>query len=293
MMSFTLLLGALDSNNLLRLLGRFHPAIVHFPIALLAVAAVFEVWQVVRRKPGLSPATAPCLVLGAVSAIVASALGFLFDDGGGELVELHKWVGIASTAAAFLAAVLVRMAASSPGALMTLRVLLFAGATLVGGTGYLGGELVFGRNHLWKGIFDEPKPAQANIPDLAVASTVPPAGLLVAKAPADPASGNVDFAKDVAPILKEYCVRCHNIDKTKGKLNLQIKTKAFAGGASGVVIEPKAPDKSALYTALISKEDDTHMPPPEEKKQPSMDHIATIRKWIEQGAVWPDGVEVK
>src|SRR6516165_4691247 len=220
MMSFTMLLGALDGNNLLRLLGRFHPAIVHFPIALLAVAAVFEVWQVVRRKPGLSPATAPCLVLGAVSAIVASALGFLFDDGGGELVELHKWVGIASTAAAFLAAVLVRMAASSPGALMTLRVLLFAGATLVGGTGYLGGELVFGRNHLFKGIFDEPKAVEEKMPELAVAGPVPPAGLLAANA----ANDKVDFAKDVVPNLKDYCVRCHGGDKVKGKLNL--KTKA-------------------------------------------------------------------
>ena len=288
-MSFTLLLGALDGNNLLRLLGRFHPAIVHFPIALLAVAAVFEVWQVVRRKPGLSPATAPCLVLGAVSAIVASGLGFLFDDGGGELVELHKWVGIASTAAAFLAAVLVRMAASSPGALATLRVFLFAGATLVGGTGYLGGELVFGRNHLFKGIFDEPKVAQENMPELAVAGAVPPAGLLATNA----ADDKVDFAKDVVPILKEYCVRCHGGDKVKGKLNLKTKAGFLKGGVSGEVVVPGKPDKSLLYTVLIDKDPETHMPPPEEKKQPTKGHIATIYKWIEQGPVWPDGVEVK
>jgi uncharacterized membrane protein len=293
MMSFTILLAALDSSNLLRLLGRFHPAIVHFPIALLAVAAVFEVWQVVRRKPGLSLATAPCLVLGAVSAIIASVLGFLFDDGGGELVELHKWVGIASTAAAFLAAVLVRMAASSPGALATLRVFLFAGATLVGGTGYLGGELVFGRNHLFKGIFDEPKVAQGNVPDLALVSTAPPGELLAVKAPADPASGNVDFAKDVVPILKEYCVRCHGGDKVKGKLNLKTKAGFLKGGVSGEVVVPGKPDKSLLYTVLIDPDPETHMPPPDEKKQPTKAHIATIHKWIEQGPVWPDGVEVK
>ena len=97
--------------HLLRLLGRLHPAIVHFPIALLVVAAALEAWQVLRRKPSLAPATPVCVFLGAMSPALASLFGWFLAEGEDtELLSLHKWVGLATTGLAVVAALLVRKA---------------------------------------------------------------------------------------------------------------------------------------------------------------------------------------
>jgi len=305
MTSVTMLLAAVDGDAVLKLFGRFHPALVHFPIALLAVAAVLESWQIVRRKPGMSPATPACVGLGAISAIAAAAVGWLwwFQEYGGtsseafnfdvqswKTMDLHRWIGTGAAVVAIIGTLFVIKAASSSGALLGLRTFLFTGAALVGGTGYLGGDLVFGSNHLVKGIFDEPKVAKNKLPELAAVGDAPE---LVAKKGGDnPAAGPVDFSKDVLPILSENCIRCHGGEKVKGKLNFKTKAGMMAGGASGKAIEPGTPDKSLLYTTLIDTDPESKMPPPKEK-QLTKEQVATIHKWIKEGATWPDGVEVK
>jgi uncharacterized membrane protein len=277
------------SPVLFRLLGRFHPGIVHFPIALLAVAAALELWQIVRRKPGLASATPVCLLFGAVSAVVASFFGWCldaFDGAGGDLVALHKWVGIASAALGIVAAVLVGKAAASPRALVVLRLAVLTGAGLAGATGYLGGELVFGRNHMFKGIFDENKTEHALASTGGSPAAHPDREQLVIPV------GKVDFTKNVVAILKDNCLRCHGGEKIKGKLNLKTKPGAMKGGQSGGCILPGQPDKSMLYTMLIETDPDMKMPPSKEK-QLVKEQVETIRKWIEQGADWPDGVELQ
>lgn len=277
------ILASEDSSVLIRLLGRFHPAIVHFPIALLTVAAVLESWQLVRRKPGLAAGTPACLLLGSISAVAASVLGFFFDEGGGKLVDLHKWVGIASTVIALLAVSLLLKADVSPKALTGLRGLLFTGAALVGLTGYLGGELVFGENHIFKGLglFGEKKTQVATVDD----SAQPDEKLAAAH-------DKISFAKDIAPILNEYCFECHGGQKTKGKFDLKTKIGAMKGGSSGQCIVPGKADDSLFYTRLVDEDAAVRMPPAK-YKQMSPEQIATLRKWIDQGADWPDEVALK
>jgi mono/diheme cytochrome c family protein/uncharacterized membrane protein len=279
----------------LRLLGRAHPAVVHFPIALLTVAAALETWQIVRRKPGLAPATPLCLILGAISAVAAALFGWFlqeFDGSGGALVTLHKWVGIAATLTALLAAALVLRASASARVRTALRLVLFAGAGLVGGTGYLGGEMVFGDNHLFRGVFEEKQSAAARPPAVAVAALADHAPMLASDERSTLGSGKVNFARDVAVILQENCLRCHGGGKVKGKFNLKTRTGAMKGGQTGKSIVPGQPQQSALYTLLVETDDAARMPPPREK-QLSREQIATIRAWIEQGADWPEGVELR
>ena len=63
------------------------------------------------------------------------------------------------------------------------------------------------------------------------------AGALAGSAPAF-AQDKVDFEKEILPILRESCVRCHGPEKQKAKLRLDTKAEAMKGGKNGAVIIP-------------------------------------------------------
>ena len=83
-----------------RLAGRLHPAVVHFPIALILVAAAAETVSAVRRARRPSTLGLQCLSLGALAAIVAAALGWIGADADppGSTLErtlfIHRWSGV-------------------------------------------------------------------------------------------------------------------------------------------------------------------------------------------------------
>ena len=51
-----------------------------------------------------------------------------------------------------------------------------------------------------------------------------------------PADGKIDFVRDVQPILRASCVECHSAENKKGRLRLDAKRFATAGGQSGEVL---------------------------------------------------------
>jgi mono/diheme cytochrome c family protein len=78
-------------------LGRLHLLLLHFPIALLFVAAAGECWSACRGS-GVSPTMRSCLCLGALSTPPTVLLGWLYSlDGPGAgasgILELHRWLG--------------------------------------------------------------------------------------------------------------------------------------------------------------------------------------------------------
>lgn len=115
------------------------------------------------------------------------------------------------------------------------------------------------------------------------------AALLVTLVPAG--SGNdepdaVDFVRDVRPILQRHCYECHGEVKQKGDLRLDVRSEAFAGGSSfGPSIVPGNPDESPLYQFIASDSADLVMPP--EGEMLAAEEADIVRRWIEQGAVWP------
>ena len=112
------------------------------------------------------------------------------------------------------------------------------------------------------------------------------AGSVAAEAP--------DFAKDIAPILEASCVKCHNSTKAKGKLNIQTKEGALKGGEDGKLFEAGKSADSALIKVLeLPEDDDDAMPPKDKAPRPTKDQIAKLKAWIDAGANWPDGVELK
>ncbi|MDF1840381.1 MAG: PSD1 and planctomycete cytochrome C domain-containing protein [Rubripirellula sp.] len=92
----------------------------------------------------------------------------------------------------------------------------------------------------------------------------------------------VDFARDIRPILSENCSFCHGPDEETREADLRLDT---ATGAANV-IEPNDSEASELYRRLITDDVDELMPPPESNRQLSKREIELIRKWIESGASW-------
>jgi hypothetical protein len=97
---------------------------------------------------------------------------------------------------------------------------------------------------------------------------------------------DVDFERDIAPILEERCWYCHGEDEQESNLRLDLRPRILKGGDSGLsAIVPGKPDKSYLIE-LINHNDDEMRMPPDEDKLPAKE-IALLTNWIKQGAVWP------
>lgn len=100
----------------------------------------------------------------------------------------------------------------------------------------------------------------------------------------------VEFVRDVRPILENHCYECHGPETQKSSLRLDVKAAAFKGGDGyGESIVPGIPEESPLIE-LVSSEDEFERMPPEGPGL-SDEEIRTLRQWVESGAVWPDGVD--
>jgi len=101
----------------------------------------------------------------------------------------------------------------------------------------------------------------------------------------------VDFAHEVVPILRKHCAECHTGDKKKGGLSMNTRASLLEGGENGVVVTAGQAQKSKLLEAIVSADPDVRMPPKGERLSPA--EVATLRAWVEQGAVWTEGFAFK
>jgi formylglycine-generating enzyme required for sulfatase activity len=108
------------------------------------------------------------------------------------------------------------------------------------------------------------------------------------------ATTRISFVKHVQPILEENCLSCHNAEKSKGDWDTSTKEKAFTTGESAPNIVPFDSAKSALFTlTALSKDDDDLMPPVKSGGPLDPSLVAMLKGWIDQGAPWPKGIELK
>ena len=99
----------------------------------------------------------------------------------------------------------------------------------------------------------------------------------------------VDFVRDVRPIFEAHCYDCHSGTKHKSGLRLDIKSEAMKGGDNhGPDIVPGNAKDSPLYHFLITEDEDELMPP---EGRLSDSEIDIIKRWISEGAPWPDGID--
>lgn len=107
------------------------------------------------------------------------------------------------------------------------------------------------------------------------------------------AADEIDFAKQIAPVLAENCLGCHGEERTKGRYRIDTRAAAFKGGSSGdTAIVPGNVDESELIRRITLPHDDDDLMPPEEGPL-SDELIALLKEWVKQGAPWPDGEGVQ
>ena len=133
--------------------GRLHPLLIHFPIALVIAAALAEGAAIVTADEGWRTVAVENVRAGAVFALLATVAGWRLalapEMDVSPLLEWHRWLGTVAAAAALAAALATgsirrRLALGA----LTYRTALFAAGTLVAVTGHLGGLLVWGANFL-------------------------------------------------------------------------------------------------------------------------------------------------
>ena len=107
---------------------------------------------------------------------------------------------------------------------------------------------------------------------------------------ADPQS-LLDFEADVKPILSENCWGCHGEDEQESNLRLDRRSSMLQGGDLGfATIVPGKPRKSYLLDVVKHLEAGMEMPPDSDRLDPKQ--IATLERWVAEGAIWPGQMQV-
>src|SRR5947207_2414919 len=102
------------------------------------------------------------------------------------------------------------------------------------------------------------------------------------------AQKDLDFNRDIRPILSDHCYACHGPDENKRKAGLRLDRpeEALITLKSGNrAIVPGDVEKSTLVQRLTSGDPDEVMPPPKEGKPLSVEQIKLLTRWVKKGAI--------
>ncbi|ADB17401.1 protein of unknown function DUF1549 [Pirellula staleyi DSM 6068] len=120
------------------------------------------------------------------------------------------------------------------------------------------------------------------------------AGTSSAEEPSQSALPKVDYAREIEPLLRRSCYSCHGSEVQESGLRLDDRARAMMGGDLGPVIAAGKSADSRLARVLDGSDDELEQMPPEGKGKPlSAGEVALIRRWIDEGATWPQSDATK
>lgn len=240
-------------------LGRMHPLLLHFPIVILLLAMVMEIF----RFRGSNASTdlyriflSNLLLVGTLLAGVTVVMGlFLAKEDGysGQVLQWHKWSGVGI----FSISALIHWGRNKTwynarfaqtGALTTVILLI--------GAGHYGATLTHGDNFLFEPLSRQTESAPVPLDQALV------------------------FTHVIQPIFEHKCVSCHNPDKLKGELNLTNVQWIQRGGKSGKLFVAGLPDSSLLLQRIHLPLDEKKHMPPSGKSQLTSQEITLLSLWV-------------
>jgi uncharacterized membrane protein len=268
--------GAQETSELLLFLGRFHPVVLHFPIAMLVVLLLAEIITLGSRSRETSVAKWLMLIVASVTAVTAAAFGWFLSWSGGydpDLIFWHRWTGVAVAVLAVVAMFLKTQYARLDTARFRVAywvVLLAAVAVLIPASHY-GASITHGTTYLTKYL---PPELEFLGPILGQAEIKRPV-----------ATGEGYYAAEIQPIFAAKCYECHSAEKQKGDYQLTDPEWMFEGGESGLtaIVPGDALGSNLVNMILLPPEDDDVMPP-SGKTPLEPTEIVSIIQWINRGA---------
>ena len=105
----------------------------------------------------------------------------------------------------------------------------------------------------------------------------------------DPSSKEIEFARDILPILSDRCFQCHGPDakvaeESDLRLDVEQDVKRDRGGYA--VVRSGDLEHSELYQRIVSDDESLLMPPRELDRPLSNQQKDFLKRWIESGAEW-------
>jgi mono/diheme cytochrome c family protein len=116
--------------------------------------------------------------------------------------------------------------------------------------------------------------------DFAGGSTKSLDGNLAQNLVARAAQSRVDFNRDIRPIFRARCASCHGPQKSMAQLRLDNRQLAMKG------VVPGNAKESRLFQRILGEGGEARMPLGAEPL--SAEQIDLIRRWINEGADWPE-----
>ena len=103
-------------------------------------------------------------------------------------------------------------------------------------------------------------------------------------------SQEIDFNRQIRPLLSDNCFKCHGPDEDKRKADLRLDTEEglLAELDDHKLITPGKPGESELYLRLVHEDEDERMPPQKTRLTLSAAEIELVKTWITQGARWQE-----
>ena len=126
-------------------------------------------------------------------------------------------------------------------------------------------------------------------PLLVLCSTTLTPALLAQAARADERAGDIDFNRDIKPILSNVCYKCHGPDPAERKggtdgLRLDTYAGATADLGDRAAIVPGDADKSELVLRISTQDPNELMPPPSSGRKLTPREVRLLTDWVRQGA---------
>lgn len=100
-------------------------------------------------------------------------------------------------------------------------------------------------------------------------------------------AAEVDFAHEIAPLLKEHCGQCHAGPQKKGGLSINLRETLIVGGESGSAVKVGDRASSELFSRIASTDASVRMPP--EGEPLTAAQIELVGRWIDEGLKWEPG----
>jgi mono/diheme cytochrome c family protein len=104
-----------------------------------------------------------------------------------------------------------------------------------------------------------------------------------------PATHEVDFVKEIKPILEASCIKCHGRGRSKGEFRIDTRETLLKGGETGPAAVPGKSVESQVIELVMGFDPDNTMP--KKGSRLSRDQIGVLRAWIDQGLKWDENVK--